>query len=194
MAANIYEFLATGFEEIEALTPVTVMRQGEQNFKLVSVTGNKLVETANGAWVKADMLFEESDFSDADQLMLPGGFPGTQNLKSHKGLQRLLINHAGKDKRIGAICAAPTILGELGLLKGRRATCWPSLEHLLTGAEATGNMIEEDGNILTAIGASAALSYSFKLLSYYLDEENLKKLQELMCYDTLVSTLGSSAL
>ena len=173
MAANIYEFLATGFEEIEALTPVTVMRQGEQNFKLVSVTGNKLVETANGAWVKADMLFEESDFSDADLLMLPGGFPGTQNLKSHKGLQRLLTNHAGKDKRIGAICAAPTILGELGLLKGRRATCWPSLEHLLTGAKATGNIIEEDGNILTAIGASAALPYSFKLLSYYLDEEKL---------------------
>lgn len=194
MAANIYEFLATGFEEIEALTPVTVMRQGGQHFKLVSVTGSKFVETANGAWVKADMLFEESDFSDADLLMLPGGFPGTQNLKSHKGLQRLLINHAGKDKRIGAICAAPTILGELGLLKGRRATCWPSLEHLLTGAKATGNIIEEDGNILTAIGASAALPYSFKLLSYYLDEENLKKLQELMCYDTLVSTLGSSAL
>ena len=192
MAANIYEFLATGFEEIEALTPVTVMRQGEQNFKLVSVTGNKLVETANGAWVKADMLFEESDFSDADLLMLPGGFPGTQNLKSHKGLRRLLINHAGKDKRIGARCAAPTILGELGLLKGRRATCWPSLEHLLTGAKATGNIIEEDGNILTAIGASAALPYSFKLLSYYLDEEKLHELQTLMCYDKVCDTFCSS--
>lgn len=194
MAANIYEFLATGFEEIEALTPVTVMRQGGQHFKLVSVTGSKFVETANGAWVKADMLFEESDFSDADLLMLPGGFPGAYNLKTHEGLRRLLVNHATQGKRIGAICAAPIVLGESGLLKDRRATCWPSLEHFLKGAKVTGNMIEEDGNIVTAIGASAALPYAFKLLSYYLDEENLKKLQELMCYDTLVSTLGSSAL
>lgn len=194
MRANIYEFLATGFEEIEALTPVTVMRQGGQNFKLVSMTGNEYVETANRAWVKADMLFEASDFSDADLLMLPGGFPGAYNLKAHEGLRHLLLSHATQGKRIGAICAAPIVLGELGLLKGRRATCWPSLEHFLEGANVTGNIIEEDGNIITAIGASAALPYAFKLLSYYLDEEKLKKLQELMCYDTLVSTFRSSAL
>ena len=115
MRANIYEFLATGFEEIEALTPVTVMRQGGQNFKLVSMTGNEYVETANRAWVKADMLFEASDFSDADLLMLPGGFPGAYNLKAHEGLRHLLLSHATQGKRIGAICAAPIVLGELGL-------------------------------------------------------------------------------
>ena len=194
MRANIYEFLATGFEEIEALTPVTVMRQGGQNFKLVSMTGNEYVETANRAWVKADMLFEASDFSDADLLMLPGGFPGAYNLKAHEGLHHLLLNHATQGKRIGAICAAPIVLGELGLLKGRRATCWPSLEHFLEGANVTGNIIEEDGNIITAIGASAALSYAFKLLSYYLDEEKLRELQALMCYDRVSDAFRSATL
>ena len=194
MKANIYEFLATGFEEIEALTPVTVMRQGGQNFKLVSMTGNEYVETANRAWVKADMMFEASDFSDADLLMLPGGFPGAYNLKAHEGLGRLLLSHATQGKRIGAICAAPIVLGELGLLKGHRATCWPSLEHFLEGANVTGNIIEEDGNITTAIGASAALPYAFKLLSYYLDEEKLRELQALMCYDRVSDAFRSATL
>ena len=194
MKANIYEFLATGFEEIEALTPITVMRQGGQNFKLVSMTGNEYVETANRAWVKADMLFEASDFSDADLLMLPGGFPGAYNLKAHEGLGHLLLSHATQGKRIGAICAAPIVLGELGLLKGHRATCWPSLEHFLEGANVTGNIIEEDGNIITAIGASAALSYAFKLLSYYLDEEKLRELQALMCYDRVSDAFRSATL
>ena len=184
MRANIYEFLATGFEEIEALTPVTVMRQGGQNFKLVSMTGNEYVETANRAWVKADMMFEASDFSDADLLMLPGGFPGAYNLKAHEGLRHLLLSHATQSKRIGAICAAPIVLGELGLLKGRRATCWPSLEHFLDGANVTGNMI----------GASAALPYAFKLLSYYLDEEKLRELQALMCYDRVSDAFRSATL
>ena len=175
MRANIYEFLATGFEEIEALTPVTVMRQGGQNFKLVSMTGSEYVETANGAWVKADMLFEASDFSDADLLMLPGGFPGAYNLKAHEGLRNLLVKHAAQGKRIGAICAAPIVLGELGLLKGRR-------------------VIEEDENIITAIGASAALPYAFKLLSYYLDKEKLQELQTLMCYDRVTEAFRSSTL
>lgn len=194
MKANIYEFLATGFEEIEALTPVTVMRQGGQNFKLVSMTGNEYVETANRAWVKADMMFEASDFSDADLLMLPGGFPGAYNLKAHEGLGRLLLSHATQGKRIGAICAAPIVLGELGLLKGHRATCWPSLEHFLEGANVTGNIIEEDGNIITAIGASATLPYAFKLLSYYLDEEKLRELQALMCYDRVSDAFRSATL
>ena len=194
MRANIYEFLATGFEEIEALTPVTVMHQGGQNFKLVSMTGNEYVETANRAWVKADMLFEASDFSDADLLMLPGGFPGAYNLKAHEGLRHLLLSHATQGKRIGAICAAPIVLGELGLLKGHRATCWPSLEHFLEGANVTGKIIEEDGNIITAIGASAALSYAFKLLSYYLDEEKLRELQALMCYDRVSDAFRSATL
>ena len=194
MKANIYEFLATGFEEIEALTPVTVMRQGGQNFKLVSMTGNEYVETANRAWVKADMMFEASDFSDADLLMLPGGFPGAYNLKAHEGLRHLLLSNATQGKRIGAICAAPIVLGELGLLKGRRATCWPSLEHFLEGANVTGNIIEEDGNIITAIGASAALSYAFKLLSYYLNEEKLRELQALMCYDRVSDAFRSATL
>ena len=194
MKANIYEFLATGFEEIEALTPITVMRQGGQNFKLVSMTGNEYVETANRAWVKADMLFEASDFSNADLLMLPGGFPGAYNLKAHEGLGHLLLSHATQGKRIGAICAAPIVLGELGLLKGHRATCWPSLEHFLEGANVTGNIIEEDGNIITAIGASAALPYAFKLLSYYLDEEKLRELQALMCYDRVSDAFRSATL
>lgn len=188
MKANIYEFLATGFEEIEAMTPVTVMRQGGQNFKLVSLTESEYVETANGAWIKADMLFSDSDFSDADLLMLPGGFPGAYNLKAHEGLRRLLVAHAAQGKLIGAICAGPIVLGELGLLRGRRATCWPTMEHFLEGAEVTGNVVEEDGNFVTAVGASASLPYAFRLLSRYVDEARLKELQALMCYDRVTDS------
>lgn len=185
MKAKIYEFLATGFEEIEAFTPVTVMRQGGQDFKLVSLTGSLEVETANHSFVKADMLFEDSDFSDADMLMLPGGFPGAYNLKDHKGLGELLLRHNAAGKRIGAICAGPIVLGSLGLLKGKRATVWPSMEKFMEGATCTGNLIEEDGNIITAIGADASLPYNYRILSYFIEKEKVEELEGFMCYGQL---------
>lgn len=111
--AKVYEFLATGFEEIEALIPLDIMRRAGVEFKTVSVTGAKEVESAHGVKITADLLFEEADLSDADLLMLPGGLPGATNLNEHVGVKKSLIEQNRKGKMIGAICAAPMVLAEL---------------------------------------------------------------------------------
>ena len=105
--AKVYEFLATGFEDIEALIPLDIMRRAGVEFKTVSVTGSKLVESAHGVKMEADLLIEEADLSDADLLMLPGGLPGATNLNEHSGVKEALVRHNANGKMIGAICDAP---------------------------------------------------------------------------------------
>ena len=162
--AKAYEFLANGFEDIEALAPVDILRRGGVEVKTVSISNNLMVESANGITVKADLLFDEiNDFSDADILMLPGGMPGAANLNL-QGLRKLLVKQNENGKRLGAICAAPMVLGSVGVLKGKRATCYPGFEKRLTGAEYTGELCTIDGNITTGKGPAAAFIYGFTLL------------------------------
>ena len=121
-----YLFLAPGFEEVEALTPVDVMRRAGIDVKTVSVTASRDVEGAHGVTVKADMTFDEADFSDCDWLVLPGGMPGATNLYECKPLCSLLLKHNAEGGHIAAICASPAVvLGGLGLLDGKEATCYP---------------------------------------------------------------------
>ena len=163
--AKAYEFLANGFEDIEALALVDILRRGGVEVKTVSISNNLMVESANGITVKADILFDEvNDFSDADILMLPGGMPGAANLNLHEGLRKLLVKQNENGKRLGAICAAPMVLGSVGVLKGKRATCYPGFEKRLTGAEYTGELCTIDGNITTGKGPAAAFIYGFTLL------------------------------
>ena len=116
--AKAYEFLANGFEDIEALAPVDILRRGGVEVKTVSISNNLMVESANGITVKADLLFDEvNDFSDADILMLPGGMPGAANLNLHEGLRKLLVKQNENGKRLGAICAAPMVLERARVLK-----------------------------------------------------------------------------
>ena len=123
MEAKVYQFMADGFEDVEALIPVDVLRRGGVDIKTVSIMGRLEVESAHGVTIKADMLFEDADLSDADLLMLPGGMPGASNLDAHEGLKAALLKQAEAGKKISAICAAPFVLGKLGILKGKRATC-----------------------------------------------------------------------
>ena len=116
--AKVYEFLANGFEDIEALGPVDVLRRGGLDVKTVSVSGDLMVSSAHGVQVKADMLFEDVNFDDADLLLIPGGMPGAKNIDEHDGVRRALVAHAANEKLIGAICAGPMVLGHLGLLRG----------------------------------------------------------------------------
>jgi len=169
--AKVYEFLATGFEDIEALIPLDIMRRGGVEFKTVSITGNKTVETAHGVKIEADLLFEEADLSDADLLMLPGGLPGATNLNMHKDLKKALVSQNEKGKMIAAICAAPLVLGRLGLLKGRRATCYPGFEKYMEGAEYTHELYTVDGNITTGEGPAATFPYAYALLSALTDRQ-----------------------
>lgn len=185
--AKIYEFLADGFEDIEALAPVDILRRGGVEIKTVSVTGSRYVETAHGVTVKADLLFEEGGgFADADMLMLPGGMPGSQSLNGHEGLRALLLRHHGEGKRIGAICAAPMVLGSLGLLRGKRATCYPGFEKFLDGAEYTAELVTEDGGIITGEGPAASLPYAYRILSYFRGEDVTGGIEQDMMYRHLM--------
>lgn len=119
--AKVYEFLANGFEEIEGLAPVDILRRGGVDIKTVSVTGTEWVETSHGVTIKADLKFEDiASFEDADMLMIPGGMPGSTNLNEHEGVRQALIAQHKAGKRIGAICAAPMVLASTSSSKERR--------------------------------------------------------------------------
>lgn len=176
--AKVYEFLADGFEEVEGLGPVDVLRRGGVEVKTVSVTGSEMVSTSHGVTVKADLLFEDADFSDADLLMMPGGLPGSATLDMHEGLHCVLAAHNEAGKLIGAICAAPMVLGRMGLLKGRRATCYPGFDKYLEGAEYTSELVTVDGNFVTGKGPAATLPYAYKLLEFMAGEEKAREVAE----------------
>ena len=178
--AKVYEFLANGFEEVEALAPVDILRRGGVEVKMVSITGSNLVESSHGVVVKADLLFENiTDFSDADLLMLPGGMPGSKNLNEHEGVRKALKEQFEKGKRVAAICAAPLVLASVGLLKGKKATIYPGMESYLgEDAEYTGALVQEDGNVTTGAGPAASFPYGYQLLSYFLPAEKVEEIKK----------------
>ncbi len=185
--AKVYEFLANGFEEIEALAPVDILRRGGVEVKTVSITGSEWVESSHGVTVKADQVFTHpQDYADADLLLLPGGMPGATNLNDHEGVRQALAEQNARGGRIGAICAAPMVLGSLGLLQDRRATCSPGFQKYLTGATYTANLFEEDGNITTGEGPAATLPYAYHLLGYFLSKDAVADLQRKMQYAHLM--------
>ena len=184
--AKVLEFIATGSEEIETLIPLDIMRRAGLDFKTVSITGKKEVETSHGVTIHADLLFEEADIDGADLLMLPGGLPGATNLNDFEPLRKALLEHNAKGKMIGAICAAPLVLGGIGLLKGRRATCYPGFEKYLTGAEYTHELFTVDGNITTGEGPAATLPYSYALLEQLTDKATADGIAEGMMFKHLM--------
>lgn len=184
--AKVYEFLATGFEDIEALIPLDIMRRAGVDFKTVSITGDLYVESAHGVSIKADMLIEDADMSDADLIMLPGGLPGATNLNAHNGVKKAIIEQNARGKMIGAICAAPMVLGGIGLLQGRHATCYPGFEKYLEGAEYTHELCTVDGNITTGEGPAAALPYAYTLLAALTDRQTADQVAEGMMYKHLM--------
>lgn len=181
--AKVYQFMGNGFEDIEAVAVVDILRRGGIDIKTVSVTGSEYVQTAHGMTLKTDMMFEESDFSDADLLMLPGGMaPGAASLNEHEGLTGLIVEHYNRGGKIAAICAAPFIFGRLGLLRGKRATCYPGFETYLEGAEYTAAPVTVDGNIITGKGPGATLIYALEILRQLTDATNADKVAKAMCY------------
>ena len=170
----IYMFLANGFEEIEALMPLDLMRRAGLDVKTVGV-GSLDITGSHGITVKADML--DSDFSDnsPECVILPGGMPGTKNLDAspvvHKALDSALENNA----LICAICAAPMILGKRGILRGKKATCFPGFEEYLEGATVGGRAVR-DGQVITAVGMGAALEFGIEIVAALKSREDADKL------------------
>lgn len=159
-----FVFLADGFEEIEAVATIDVLRRGEIDLTTVSISDKREVTGAHNISVLADVLFAETDMSNGDLLVLPGGMPGASNLNEHEGLKKLLLDYNSKGKRLAAICAAPLVFGGLGLLEGRKATCYPSFEPTLKGATHLEKAVVVDGNITTGRGPGFAVDFALSLV------------------------------
>ncbi|MBQ8287362.1 MAG: DJ-1/PfpI family protein [Clostridia bacterium] len=160
----IYIFLADGFEEIEALTPVDVFRRAGLDTVTVSISDSYTVIGSHNIAVAADKLLSEVDLADADLLLLPGGMPGARHLGACTPLRDAVSAHAGAGKPVAAICAAPSVLGALGLLRGKEAICYPGFEDALIGATISEKKVVRDGNIVTAAGMGVALDFALECL------------------------------
>lgn len=176
--SRVYLFLADGFETVEALAPVDVMRRAGLQVITVSIMGRKDVLSAQDVIVQADILFEDASLEGAAAYILPGGSVGTDNLSAHAALRSLLVAESEKGTLIAAICAAPMALGRIGILKGRKATCYPGCEGDLFDACYTAAAVEEDGNIITGCGPGASFDFGFAVV-------------ERLCGGDIVATLRS---
>jgi 4-methyl-5(b-hydroxyethyl)-thiazole monophosphate biosynthesis len=174
--SKAYVFTANGCEEVEALTTVDLLRRGGVETVMVSITEDLQVTGSHGIAFQADQLFGESDFSDGDALILPGGMPGTLNLQGDERLLAELKRADAKGSWVCAICAAPRILGSLGLLKGQKATCYPGNEQYLDGAEVTGQAAEISGHFVTGKGAGCAVDFGLALLSVLEGKEKAEEI------------------
>ncbi len=178
---TIYAFFADGFEEIEAFTAIDTLRRAGMDVVLVSVTGDEIVVGAHDISVLCDAMFENCDFFDAELLLLPGGMPGAATLEKHAGLHKLITSFAAKNKPLAAICAAPMVLGKMGLLKGRKVTCYPSFEQYLEGAECVDELVVRDGNIITGMGPGGAMHFALEIVDMLEGPEKVAELKEAMC-------------
>jgi 4-methyl-5(b-hydroxyethyl)-thiazole monophosphate biosynthesis len=186
--AKVYVFLADGFEDVEALIPVDVLRRGGVEVLTVSTNADVMVESAHGVSICADILFDEANYSDADLLMLPGGMPGASNLFAHEGVCEAVKAQFAAGKKVSAICAAPAVvLAQLGILDGKKATCYPGFEKMLTKAEYTGDLVTVDGNITTAEGPAAAFPYAYELLAQLVDKQTSDQIAEGMRFKHLMA-------
>ena len=169
-----YLFLDNGFEEIEAITTIDLLRRANIALTTVSITGSELVLGAHNIAVKADGLIEKNDFSDAETLILPGG---ATKLGECAALCELLVNHNKENKLIAAICAAPAVLGKLGILEGKQATCYPGFEDTMKGATYTAAQVTVDGNVFTACGPAAAWELGFTFVAHFCGEAKADELR-----------------
>ncbi|MDO4312412.1 MAG: DJ-1/PfpI family protein [Eubacteriales bacterium] len=174
--------LADGFEEIEALTVVDLLRRARVYVDTISITEEYMVHGAHGINVQTEDLFDEVNFVEFDMVVLPGGMPGTTNLNEHSGVRRVVKDFAESGKYVAAICAAPSILGGLGLLKGKRAACYPSVEDKLPGAVIVKAPVVQDGNIITSRGMGTAIDFSLRLVEILMDRVKADELAESIVY------------
>lgn len=174
--------LADGFEEIEALTAVDLLRRAQVFVETVSIMEDYNVHGSHGITVQADDLFGEVDFSDVNAVVLPGGMPGTTNLKEHEGVRKLVTEFAEHGKLIGAICAAPTVLSDLELLKGKKATSFPAMEPEVKCAAYLKDPVVTDGNIVTSRGVGTAIEFALELIRILTDEKRADSIAESIVY------------
>lgn len=164
-------FFADGTEEIEALTVVDLLRRAKIETYLVSVTDDKKITGSHDITVMADKVFEEVDFDDVDMLVIPGGMPGTLKLKACDKLADKIKEFHKSGKGLAAICAAPIVLGANGVLKDKKATCYPGFEDELMAKEFVANPVVKEGNVITSRGLGTAIEFSSAIIEYLCNKE-----------------------
>ena len=175
-------FLAEGFEEIEGLAVVDILRRAGLEAVTISVTGQKEIHSSHQVGVLADRLFDEVGFAELDGVVLPGGMPGTTNLGAPAGVNEVIRSFAAEGKLVAAICAAPSVLGQAGILQGKKAACYPGFEDKLTGAEVVYEEVAEAGNIITSRGMGTAIPFALSLVSYLVSGQKAQELAEAIIY------------
>lgn len=182
MSKKAILFLTNGFEEAEALVTADVLRRGGVDLTIASVTGELTVTGSRDIKIITDALFENEIENDYDAIILPGG-PGTVNYFENENLMSYIKKLSeNKDILLAAICAAPGVFGALGLLRNKRATCYPGHENKLTGAILSENPYETDGNIITGRSAGCVFDFAFAVLGYICGDEVSKKIRAAMIY------------
>lgn len=175
-------FMADGCEEIEGLTVVDLVRRAGIEIEMISVSGEKNVTGSHKIAFQTDVSKADADFASYDGIVLPGGMPGTTHLMEDDTVNRVIKEFATSGKLVAAICAAPSVLGNAGLLEGKKATCYPGVESKLTGADFVTDPVAKDGNIITSRGLGTAIEFAAEIVAYLIDVDAAKSLKESIVY------------
>ena len=181
MSKTAYIFLADGFEDIEGLTVVDLLRRAGIDIKTVSIKETTQIRTSHGITMLTDITFAETDFTDAD---IPGGMPGTRYLAAYKPLTDLLTDFNNKGKKIAAICAAPSVFSGLGFLKDKKATSYPSFMEVIAkdGAQTSEDSVVVDGNITTSRGLGTAIDFALSIIEQLEGKEKADEVADSVVY------------
>lgn len=180
--SKVFVFLADGFEEVEGLAVVDLLRRAGIETTMISVSDTVEILGAHGIVVSADKVFDEVGFEDVDMLILPGGTTGVKNLKKHEELCELLKTFHNNEKMIGAICAAPTLLNKLGILDGKTATCYKSLAEELTNANYVNQKVVVDGNVITSQGFGTSIDFGLAIVEHFCGRDAMLSLKDTVMY------------
>lgn len=175
-------FFGTGYEEIEALTVVDLCRRAGIDISMVSISEEKKVTGSHNITVEMDQTFAEVDFAALDMIVLPGGMPGTKNLEAHQGLMEQVDAFYKAGKYVAAICAAPSIFGHRGILKGRKACCYPGFEQDLEGAEVCFDSVCVSDNVITSRGMGCAIDFALAIITVLCGSEEAEEKAKSIIY------------
>lgn len=176
-------FLATGYEEVEMLTVVDMLRRAKISIDMVSITDQKEVTSSHNVTITADKTLNEVNFDEAEMLILPGGIPGTPNLRACEPLCDKLKEFAANGKKVAAVCAAPTVLGELGILAGKKATCYPSFADKLATGDYVKQPVVTDGNVITSRGMGTCIEFAGAIIEALKDKTTADAVKKAIIYN-----------
>ncbi|MCR5394656.1 MAG: DJ-1/PfpI family protein [Bacteroidales bacterium] len=179
---KVYILLAPGFEIAEAMLPLDILRRAKIETKTVSIDNQPTVPASNGTVVVADQLMSDTDFNDGSMLFLPGGMPGSNNLRDSKEVAEVIMKYHKEGKWLTAVCAAPMVFGRMGILEGEKATCFPGFEQDLHGAEHQKKTCVRSGHFITGCGAGAGFALGREMVAVLLDEATADEVLGRMMY------------